>query len=185
MSEGDTEALAAEYVLGTLDSDSREKFAAALERDSDLRRLVGDWERRLASFEHGVEPVEPPAGLWYGIEAAMEAASNREAAGVIVRATEGAWRPFIPGVEKKTLIRNLDEGVETYLLRLAPGSRLPAHSHKIAEDCIVLEGELTIGDLRLGAGDYHMAPAGMPHGETVSPGGALIYLRGELRGAAG
>jgi hypothetical protein len=44
--------------------------------------------------------------------------------------------------------------------------------------CVVLEGAVRLGDLEVGTGDFHLARAGSAHGEIVSVGGALLFLRG-------
>ena len=63
------------------------------------------------------------------------------------------------------------------LLRMAPGSSLPAHFHEDDEECVVLEGRVRIGDVRVSAGDYHLALSGSRHGELQSDSGALLFLR--------
>jgi anti-sigma factor ChrR (cupin superfamily) len=73
-----------------------------------------------------------------------------------------------------------DEGILSYLLRLAPGASLPAHRHPVDEECLVLEGEMHIGDLVLPAGGYHLGRRGVLHDRLTSPGGALIFLRGAV-----
>src|SRR6185369_13971787 len=93
-----------------------------------------------------------------------------------VDAEGGHWRNFLPGIDRKVLHEH--EGVMSYLLRFAPGAVLPAHHHPIDEECVVLEGTLHIGELLLGAGAFHLARRGLPHGNITSDEGAVIYLRG-------
>jgi anti-sigma factor ChrR (cupin superfamily) len=92
------------------------------------------------------------------------------------------WSPFGPGVSVKVL--HTAEGVMSYLLRLAPGAHLPAHRHPVDEECVVLEGEVRIGELRLKAGAFHLGREGVLHDRLESPGGALIFLRGAVPEAA-
>ena len=181
--QADRELQAAEYVLGTLDRPSRQDFARALSRDADLRRLVAAWEERLAPLEPDDATVKPPAALWARIDSALDAADALET-GVTVRAAEGEWQPFCPGVEKKSLMIDADAGMESYLLRIAPGGRIPPHRHKLAEECVVLEGAVAFGDIHLTAGDFHLAGPGMKHGAFRCDTGALLYIRGEIRDAA-
>ncbi|WP_207461644.1 anti-sigma factor [Azospirillum sp. SYSU D00513] len=63
------EAMAAEYVLGTLQGAERVRFEAALASDGELRRLVADWEGRLLALSEPIQPVEPTSGVWKGIAA--------------------------------------------------------------------------------------------------------------------
>ena len=54
-------ALAAEYVLGTLDADERTRANVLLDVDHSFRGMVRIWERRLGELHLMVEPVEPDA----------------------------------------------------------------------------------------------------------------------------
>jgi anti-sigma-K factor RskA len=58
------DALAAEYVLGTLTADEREHAEALLEIDPGFAESVQVWERRLGELNVMVEAVEPPAEVW-------------------------------------------------------------------------------------------------------------------------
>lgn len=94
-----------------------------------------------------------------------------------VRAGDGGWEAVAPGVQRKVL--SAQAGGQPSLWRLAPGGRMPGHSHDADEECLVLEGTVRIGrDLVLRAGDYHLAPRGSEHPEVSSDDGALVYLRG-------
>jgi len=93
-----------------------------------------------------------------------------------VRAAEGDWQAFLPRVQLKPLLAEGD--TLTYLLRLEPGAIVVPHEHPLDEECLVLEGEAYIDDLRLRAGDYHLARKGVPHGAVRSDTGALLFLRG-------
>ncbi|MEL7298689.1 MAG: anti-sigma factor [Pseudomonadota bacterium] len=65
--------LAAEYVVGTMSSRARRRFAALMRDDLRLRRAVHDWEHRLAGLNAGQELMMPPASSWHAIEAAIDA----------------------------------------------------------------------------------------------------------------
>ena len=65
------EALAGEYVLGTLDARLMDAMEAALPRDAGLRALVAAWEARLAPLTALAPPEAPPPDLWRRIEAAL------------------------------------------------------------------------------------------------------------------
>ena len=93
-----------------------------------------------------------------------------------VRAEDGQWQPFGPGLALKVL--HEAGGVMSYLVRLAPGAVLPPHRHPMDEECVVLEGSLRIGDLEVGAGGFHLGRQDVLHMPIVSERGALIFLRG-------
>jgi anti-sigma-K factor RskA len=58
------DALAAEYVLGTLSGDEREHAEALLAIDPGFSESVRVWERRLGELNVMVEAVEPPPAVW-------------------------------------------------------------------------------------------------------------------------
>jgi anti-sigma-K factor RskA len=64
MYDDDRDALAAEYVLGTLSADEREQAEALLAIDPGFAEIVRVWERRLGELNVMVEAVEPPAEVW-------------------------------------------------------------------------------------------------------------------------
>ena len=93
-----------------------------------------------------------------------------------IRADAGEWVRLGPKVEMKILRQDRDS--RCFLLRLHPGAVLPPHEHPMDEECFVLEGEAELGGVRVRAGDFHLAPKGVPHGIVRSRTGALLYLRG-------
>jgi anti-sigma-K factor RskA len=65
------DALAAEYVLGTLEAREASAVMAALPRDPALAEAVARWEARLAPLTALAAPEAPPPDLWSRIEAAL------------------------------------------------------------------------------------------------------------------
>lgn len=65
----DIDALAAEYVLGTLDAGERASVAARRQREAALDAAIMDWERRLHPLTEAIAEVQPPRGLLARIEA--------------------------------------------------------------------------------------------------------------------
>jgi len=66
-----TDALAAEYVLGTLDLEERTQARTLLHADQAFAGSVELWERRFGELYLMVEPVEPEAKIWARIKAKM------------------------------------------------------------------------------------------------------------------
>jgi quercetin dioxygenase-like cupin family protein len=98
-----------------------------------------------------------------------------------IQADEGEWAPFSPKVSIKVLRRDVD--TQSYLLRLEPGAVVLPHVHGHDEECMVLEGEVRIGDLVVKQGAYHLAPRGVAHEPIRSESGALLFLRGAIPAA--
>ncbi len=180
MTRDEAEALAAEYVLGTLDAEARARFDRDLLADAELRALVSDWEQRLAPLAEGAPPVEPPDRLWSKIETGLEPSYPKLPGTTTVHAGEGKWKPLAEGVDIKLLWVDEVRNSESLLLRLAPGAALPGHAHAQYEECLVIEGGIEIGPLQLRAGDYHLAHPGVPHPAITSVEGGLLFVRAEL-----
>jgi anti-sigma-K factor RskA len=68
----DVEALAGEYVLGTLDGAERAAVAARRAREPALDAAILAWERRLAPLDESALVVEPPENLFARIKAEIE-----------------------------------------------------------------------------------------------------------------
>jgi anti-sigma-K factor RskA len=74
----DRDGFAAEYVLGTLDSEERAQADALMLVDQDFAAKVRQWERRLGELNVLVAPVEPSAPVWEGIKAGLANAGQSE-----------------------------------------------------------------------------------------------------------
>jgi anti-sigma factor ChrR (cupin superfamily) len=94
----------------------------------------------------------------------------------IVAASEG-WRKVAPGAFIKPLWH--PGASASMLLRMEPGTRIPAHQHAVVEECMMLSGEAFFGDILLRAGEYQMAPLSSRHGEAYTDVGALLYVHGD------
>jgi anti-sigma-K factor RskA len=81
------EALAAEYVLGTLRGRARRRFESLANADPDVRAAVRRWEEGLTPLAERIAPVEPPARVWHGIEARIAPAAPAAKGG-------GFWKAF-------------------------------------------------------------------------------------------
>jgi anti-sigma-K factor RskA len=72
MYDDDRDALAAEYVLGTLSTDERDQAEALLAIDPGFAEIVRVWERRLGELNVMVEAVDPPPEVWQRIKAELD-----------------------------------------------------------------------------------------------------------------
>ena len=66
------DALAAEYVLGTLDARAARQVEQAMATDDGLREMVAAWEARLSPLTALATPEAPPPGLWDRIAASLD-----------------------------------------------------------------------------------------------------------------
>lgn len=128
---------------------------------------AGDARARVYVRQIVVDPAtlpEPEAGWWRLPRAPLHC----------VQPGERRWLPTFPGVEVLPLWGNAE--ITSMLVRFAPGAGVPDHRHAVHEDCLMLEGEMFLGDILLRPGDYQLAPAGGGHfGETSDVGGCFFF----------
>jgi anti-sigma-K factor RskA len=84
-----SDALAAEYVLGTLRGRARERFERLARTDRALGDAVRDWEERLLPLAEALPPVAPPARVWAAILTRIRGASAARAS---LWSSLGLWR---------------------------------------------------------------------------------------------
>jgi anti-sigma-K factor RskA len=94
MYDDDRDALAAEYVLGTLSADEREQAEALLAIDPGFAEIVRVWERRLGELNVMVEAVEPPAQVWDKIKTEITGPESATAAPRLVEEEEFSFPPI-------------------------------------------------------------------------------------------
>lgn len=95
---------------------------------------------------------------------------------VSILASEDIWRKLTEGVVMKKLYVDPDTGIATSLVRMMPGTSLPAHKHIGVEQLFILEGDCQVAGQTLKSGDYHRAKAGSIHQSTSTVGGTLFLL---------
>jgi anti-sigma factor ChrR (cupin superfamily) len=133
------------------------------------------------SLAAAVAPVELPAADRDALHARILQRIRQEAppGTMTIRAAEMHWVTAGPGVEVKVLRTNAERNDQTVLIRMQPGSVVVGHRHTQEEECLVLEGEVFIGEHRLGQGDMHVAHPGVKHAPIRAPHGALLMIRSE------
>ena len=97
---------------------------------------------------------------------------------------DAAFKPsHLSGISYRMLHADRARHQFTALIRMAPGTVLRDHDHAaehVPEECLVLEGELIVGDVVMRAGDYQRAAPGSHHVEQRTDTGALLYFSGSL-----
>jgi anti-sigma-K factor RskA len=72
------DALAAQYVAGTLRGPARRRFDALLPAHPALQSAVRTWQDRLMPLTGAVPPVQPPPRVWQRIEKALWPAASQQ-----------------------------------------------------------------------------------------------------------
>lgn len=95
------------------------------------------------------------------------------------RPDDGQWCGLLPGVSVKILRMDKLAGTQTALWKLDANARIPAHTHVLEEECMILQGDLEHAGAHYAAGDFLFTQPGGQHEEIHSPHGALLLIRGE------
>jgi hypothetical protein len=104
VNDDDLSALAAEYVLGTLEADERTRANVLLDVDHGFRGLVRVWERRFGELHLMVEPVDADPRIWQRIKGKLSDAPvtpsvvNAESTSSVVRPAAAAPSVAAPSV---------------------------------------------------------------------------------------
>lgn len=117
------DALAGEYVLGTLDAEQRQAVEQRMAQDPMLRAAVDRWEARLVPLNDLVPPHPPSARLWPRIERSLNAATSPDKA----KEQHGWWNllPLWRGLSAAGLAATVVLG--TVLLSASPKVSPPAY----------------------------------------------------------
>ena len=89
------EALAAEYVLGSLHGAARRRFERWMMESVRVRQEVWFWEEKLGHLGARIEEEQPPASVWAGIERRLWAREDKPESAVAANDASGRW--FWPG----------------------------------------------------------------------------------------
>jgi anti-sigma factor ChrR (cupin superfamily) len=154
-----------------------------------LKAAVRAARETAARLAFAAPPQAPPpelkARLWDRLGGEAEAGpqvwkswpAEAPAALHIVRAGEGDWQTIgLAGIVVKKLYSDPERDSVTMLVRMEPGAEYPAHQHGGPEQCLVLEGDLEVGDLVLQAGDFQCAAAASIHSVSRTRAGCLLLI---------
>lgn len=195
-------AWAALYAAGALPADEALEFEARLAAgDAACLAALRELDPVVEALATGFEPVAPPDRLKQRLFAQLELEEpgsappgtsaetsqtpppapvgrrNRDL--YIQRAAKARWRESgIPGVMRRVLWLDSERNQYSALLKCAPGAVFPEHVHPGPEEVLLLEGDLTVGDIELGPGDYQRSAAGSLHARQTTRGGCLLLITG-------
>jgi anti-sigma factor ChrR (cupin superfamily) len=195
---GDPADLAAFYLSGAMSETERAAFEAHLaegcaECDAELRAL----DEIAAALASAVEPVMPRgmtrvATLARANESLGEL-SPQQAEGVsaLVAAVEQNldeilqaarnWQELpTKGIYLHRLEVDQNQRRVVGLVRMEPGARFPPHSHDAGEQCVVLHGDLRLGQRRMVAGEYRYWRPGEPQPAQSTEEGCLLLVSSPL-----
>ena len=95
----------------------------------------------------------------------------------------GRWRWMGPGVHWRPIEVPTDHGARVFLLKSAPGTKMPHHTHTGTELTLVLSGAFSHAGGHFGPGDIDEADDTVEHQPIVAPGEdciCLVAMEGKL-----
>lgn len=177
----DPRDLAALYAAGALEPSEVAAFEARVAAgDGAYVEALAEVRPALDAMLRGFEVAPPSAELSDAVMArvrAHAAGTDHDASVLVSRREHIQWRATgLPGVKSHTLLADKKNNRRTVLLKMEPGSYIPDHDHAGIEEVMVLEGDLSIGSIKLGPRDYFCAQAGARHGEPRTEHGCIALV---------
>lgn len=179
----DKALLASFGLLCSEEEEELEKLAA--QGDTVGIAELAIYRRVLAQIAQTVPVVSPPAGLRERLMSRVKTGKHKLMPGWQTQAPgfdyvlsgQGLWQdaPF-PGVKFQMLHYDRNAGLATQMVRLEAGAKFPSHRHNAPEQCLVLEGIVSIGTLKLRPGDFNLAHPGTVHEEMTTEEGCLLLI---------
>lgn len=96
----------------------------------------------------------------------------------------GPWRWIGPGVHWRSVSTPPEAGARVFMLKAAPGTSLPHHTHTGTELTLILSGAFAHQGGRFGIGDFDEADGTVEHQPVVEMGQdciCLVAMEGQLR----
>lgn len=196
----DAAELVALFAIGAATPAEQQRMAEHLaagcaDCDAELQRL----QHVLVELMVGAPAVTPPPRVKQALLARIAGSASSgahasplerhlrpgqgsSAAGLVtIRGADAQWEQTqVPGVQIRVLSIDPPRDQFTALVRMAPGSSYPRHVHRGPEHCLVLEGDLRVGEETLHAGDYQLATPDSGHGVQSTEQGCLLFIQSSL-----
>ncbi len=150
--DDDIDALAGEYVLGTLDPAERSVVAARRQREPALDAAIRDWEQRLAPLDAETREIAPPIGLWSRIERRLDAPADDGAMPTEIgqlRRQVQRWRRAAIAASAIAAALVVTVGVREQLYRAQPTSFVGVFQHGDIQPVFYLTIDLKTRELTL------------------------------------
>ena len=123
------------------------------------------------------EILRPSASMWGRLTGRLGGEAGQESMSPEAPAwREPVWEDVAPGISCKLLATDAKRDRVSMLVRLAPDTAYPPHSHAGVEELFLLDGELWIEDRKLHPGDYNRAEPGTADKRVWSETGCTCVL---------
>ncbi|HET9395407.1 MAG TPA: cupin domain-containing protein [Nitrospiraceae bacterium] len=166
------------YALDALSGNEASDLKAHIDACEECREELAALQPVVTSFTAWPTAVLRPSTLgWDKLIARIgEIDRSSESTSPRARWVEPDWEDVAPGISCKLLATDSHTNRVSMLVRLAPGTAYPPHTHAGTEELHLLEGELWIEDRKLFPGDYNRAVAGTADKHVWSETGCTCLL---------
>jgi anti-sigma factor ChrR (cupin superfamily) len=167
------------YALQAVPSSELPAVEAQISVCSGCRQELATLRPVIATFDAWpTDVLRPSASVWGRLaqRIAAEAKGEPFATPPPPTWTEPQWEEVAPGISVKLLATDTESDRVSMLVRLAPGTDYPPHTHAGVEELYLLHGELMIDDKKLYPGDYIRAVAGSADNRVWSETGCTCVL---------
>jgi anti-sigma factor ChrR (cupin superfamily) len=120
--------------------------------------------------------LRPMPSLWDRLVQRIADEGSGAPAPASPQSSEPQWEEVAPGISCKLLSTDTQRDRVSMLVRLAPGTEYPPHSHAGVEELHLLHGELCIDGRTLYPGDYNRAEPGTADNRVWSETGCTCVL---------
>jgi ChrR Cupin-like domain len=142
--------------------------------------LLAPHQHALVGANTPLQALEPARFYWrqHGDSDPFQADPGQ----VRVAPAAQGWQPLRDGVQICPL--HAARGAISLLARFDAGGRVPSHPHQVDEQCLMVEGDLFLGDVLLREGGFQFAPSGSAHGDLFADAPCLLFFHGAIDAAA-
>jgi hypothetical protein len=172
----DTDLLAAEFVLGTLDSEERANAQSLLRMDHGFIAMVRIWERRFGELHLMVEPVEPDAKILQRIKAKIVEIAPSEPAPDGKPPAEVMPSPELPAATGASAIAEMPKPVD-----VATGGETPQPQGVPVNETMPKPEDVPVNPVSAAKGEPEKPAETPPASEAVIPAAGEVQPSPETR----
>ncbi len=184
----------ASYIRGTLDVGRRVLVSAHIEVCASCSRVLATSDHLGGSILEAADPAPLEINALQKVLAQIEGLAASPAPEktsghpfglrTLSGYELGPWRWVGPGVHWRSVSVPADHGARVFMLKAAPGTSLPHHTHTGTELTLILQGAFAHQGGVFGAGDFEEADGTIEHQPVVEPDGeciCLVAMEGQLQ----
>lgn len=181
----------AEFAAGSLDEGSALVVATHVSLCATCRQAVRRFEAIGGALLDDIKPTPLREGACDAVMARLDESAPSGSTALVAedlpaplsRYSLGRWRWVGPGLYWRSISLNTPGDTRVFMLKAAPGIRLPHHRHEDREWTCVLQGAFTHAGGTYGAGDFDEADESVEHHPSVDEGDAcicVVAMRGQI-----